>query len=476
MGELKSKTLHGMLWNGAQRFSATGIQFLFMIFMTRLLSPSDYGIIGMLAVFMEISSAFIDCGFGQAIIRKQNRTKIDESTVFYFNVVASVACWLILFAVAPFVAVFYKMPELCSILRVLSFTLVISSLSSMHVLDYMIKLDFKTQSIVNVLCSVFSGIGGIIFAYNGFGVWALVWQRILSASFITITYWFISSWHPIWAFSYASFREMFGFGSKLLGSRLLNSVYANIAPLFIGRYYTSADLGLYSKAQQMISFPNNSVFSVVDTVSYPVLCRVQSERAQLTLAYRKFQRLGAYLMFPVMVLLTVLSRPLIVSLFGAQWVETAFYMSLLCLPWMLVPIQCNNLNLLKVVGKSNLIFRLEIIGKVLGIIMLLITLPISIYAMCYGTIVVTIICFFINAYYTSRYVDLSVFGQLRDLFNSFALSIIAGSGAYLSANFLSSDILKVVIGGLVGVSLYVGLSYILKIREYNELMDFVRNR
>ena len=245
---------------------------------------------------------------------------------------------------------------------------------------------------------------------------------------------------------------------------------------FIGRYYTTADLGLYSKAQQLISFPNNSVFSVVDTVSYPVLCQVQSDRAQLTLAYRKFQRLGAYLMFPVMVLLTVLSRPLIISLFGHKWEETAFYMVLLCLPWMLVPIQCNNLNLLKVVGKSNLIFRLEIIGKVLGVVMLFITLPISIYAMCYGTIVVTVICFFINAFYTSRYIDLSVLGQMKDLFNSCALSILAGLGAFLSANFVYPDILKVLIGGLVGVALYVGLSYILKIREYNELMDLVRNR
>lgn len=476
MGELKSKTLHGMLWNGAQRFSATGIQFLFMIFMTRLLLPSDYGIVGMLAVFMEISSAFIDCGFGQAIIRKQNRTKIDESTVFYFNVIASVACWLILFAAAPFVADFYKMPELSSILRVLSFTLVISSLSSMHVLDYMIKLDFKTQSIVNVLCSVFSGIGGLVLAYNGFGVWALVWQRILSALFITVAYWIISSWHPIWAFSYTSFREMFGFGSKLLGSRLLNTVYANIAPIFIGRYYTSADLGLYSKAQQMISFPNNSVFSVVDTVSYPVLCQVQSDRTQLTLAYRKFQRLGAYLMFPVMVLLTVLSRPLIISLFGQKWEETAFYMVLLCLPWMLVPIQCNNLNLLKVVGKSNLIFRLEIIGKVLGLLMLLVTLPISIYAMCYGTIIVTSICFFVNAYYTSRFIDLSVFGQIKDLFNSLALSLLSGVGAYITAYFIQLDVMKVILGGIVGVLIYFGLSYLIKIREFTELLDFVRNQ
>lgn len=476
MSELKQKSVHGAFWLTIQRVASRGISFLFMIFMTRLLMPSDYGMIGLLAVFMTISQTLIDCGFGQALIRKQDRTVVEESTVFYFNIIASVFCYFLLFLIAPIIEQFYQMPGLGIILRVLSLSFVIRSLSSIQVLIFTINLDFKTQSIINVISGVLSGLSGLLLAYIGFGVWALVWQIILLSLFTTILFWVVSKWRPVIAFSKQSFKEMFSFGSKLLGAELLNNIYANISPIFIGKAYSSSDLGLYTKGSQMISFPVSMLIGVFENVTYPVLCQLQNNDERLLDCFRRFIKIASFVLFPIMILLGVLSKPLIISLFGDKWSETANYMMLLCYPWAIVPIQVMNLNILKVVGRSDLVLRLEIIGKILGVSMLLIALPISIYAICYGTILTTTIAFFLNTHYTSKFINLSIITQLKDMFPSFILSVFVGSTVFFIISLFNNSWVQLIVGALIGFFSYLGMSYLFKMRELKEFMTLTHKQ
>ena len=476
MSDLKNKTLHGFMWKTIQSLATTGLSFFFMIFMTRLLTPEDYGLIGMISVFIVLSEAFINCGFGQALIRKQDRTRVDESTVFYFNIAASTLCYLILYLAAPYIASFYEMPILCNVLRLQGIALIISSFSAIQVLICSINIDFKTPTYVGLIASSVSGVTGIVIAYLGYGVWALVWQQIILAFVTTITYYFMSPWRPQWAFSYKTFKEMFSFGSKLLGAKLLNIFYSKLAPIVIGKKYSAAELGLFSKAEQLASFPCNILMGVVSSVSYPVLCKLQNDKTSLSAAYSRMIRTTSYLLFPFMIFLSFYGKQVMVFLFGIQWAEAGKYLAILCLPSMTVPIQCYNLNLLQVVGRSDLLLKLEIISKAIGFTILMVTLPINVMAICIGYTITTYMCFFINTYYTSKFIDYPLFRQIRDVFKPLILSIIVVGVSLLSTLFISNITLQLLMGFVVAALLYLLLSYLLKLQELSFVVDLIKEK
>ena len=479
MGELKDKAVKGIAWNTIQSLTNKSISFLFLIIMARLLLPADYGMVGMLAVFIAISEAFIDCGFGQAIIRKQDRTRVDESTVYYFSIIASCICYLIIFIIAPYVAKFYNMPELCALLRFLGLKIVIASFSTMQVLKYTIELNFKTPAIIKVSSNLLSGIIGIYFAKVGYGPWALAIQQVLLATFNSIFFIVISKWRPILKFSMDSFHEMFSFGSKLLGARLLNIIYANISAIFIGKAYSSEELGLYSKGNEMASYPSDILYGIVSTVSYPLLCTLQDDIERLSQAYRKVIRTIGFVVYPVMTIVCVLAEPIILTLFGEKWVDSAMYMALLCYPFMIVPICGANFSLLQVAGRSDLVLRLEIITKILGTVMLLITLPISVKAMCIGTIVNVTLCLIVNTHYTSRYVNLTQWQQILDLIKPFLMCIVMGALVWCAVHFIDNNIIKLLVGVPLGFLIYYGTAAISQSPEYlmsKELVYSVRSK
>ena len=476
MGELKDKAVKGIAWNTIQSLTNKSISFLFLIIMARLLLPDDYGMVGLLAVFISISEAFIDCGFGQAIIRKQNRTIVDESTVYFFSIIASCICYGIIFLIAPLVANFYKMPELCPLMRFLGLKIIIASFSSMQLLKYTIELNFKIPAIIRVVSNLLSGAIGIYFASSGYGPWALAIQQVLLASFTTLLYLIICKWRPIIKFSMDSFKEMFSFGSKLLGARLLNIVYANISTIFIGKAYSSKELGLYSKGQEMAAYPSDILSGIVTTVSYPLLCTLQDNRERLTQSYRRIIRTIGFVVYPVMTLVAVLAQPIILTLFGENWAETAVYMALLCYPYMIVPICSANFSLLQVAGRSDLVLRLEIITKIMGTIMLLITLPISVKAMCIGTIVNVSLCLLVNTYYTSRFIDLTQWEQILDLVQPFLMCIVMGILVFISVYFITNDIIKLIVGVPLGFLFYFGTAYISKSSELQMCLELIKQK
>jgi O-antigen/teichoic acid export membrane protein len=310
MESLQNKTVSGVIWRLSQTFFSSGLSFLFALFLTRMLSPSDYGLIGMLMVFITLSQAFIDCGFGQALIRKENRTTVDESTVFYFNLGASLICYGILFVIAPWVADFYNMPILCQLLRVLGLNVILGALSAIQGLLYTIKLDFRTPMLVAFVSNMIAGSIALFMAYQGYGVWSLVAQQLLRTLSITLIYYAISSWRPILAFSRDTFHEMFSFGVNILGSSILNTMYNQINKMVIGKFYSAADLGMYAKSEELLAFPCNTIYSTLSSVSYPVLCRMQSDKERLTSVYQRFVGVISFFVTPIMALMGVFSRDL----------------------------------------------------------------------------------------------------------------------------------------------------------------------
>lgn len=473
---LKSKTVKGVVWSSIERFSTQGVQFLIMIIMARLLTPKDYGLIGMLAIFLAVAQSLIDSGFSQALIRKQDRTDVDNSTVFYFNIVVSSALYLILFIAAPFVADFYNQPELTSVMRVVCLGVILNSLAVVQRALLTVRIDFKTQAKASLSAAVISGCIGIVLAYCGFGVWSLVVQQLLNLSVNTLLLWIFSKWRPIAVFSWKSFHELFAFGSKMLASGLLDTLYRNIYPIVIGKLFSASSLGHYTRAQHFSEFPSSNVTGIIQRVTYPILCGIQDETERLEAVYRKFLKLSAFIIFPLMIGMSAVARPFIDIVLGTQWGFCGQLLQIICFAMMWYPIHAINLNLLQVKGRSDLFLRLEIIKKILGITVLCITAPFGLVVMCYGQIFNSIVALVINTYYTGKLINVGFIRQMKDLLPTILLSLIMFGAILLVNGFIEANMYRLVIGVLVGIIVYVSGSYIFKFKELQTLFSLIRRK
>lgn len=473
---LKSKTVKGVVWSSIERFSTQGVQFLIMIIMARLLTPKDYGLIGMLAIFLAVAQSLIDSGFSQALIRKQDRTDVDNSTVFYFNIVVSSALYLILFIAAPFVADFYNQPELTSVMRVVCLGVILNSLAVVQRALLTVRIDFKTQAKASLSAAVISGCIGIVLAYCGFGVWSLVVQQLLNLSVNTLLLWIFSKWRPIAVFSWKSFHELFAFGSKLLASGLLDTLYRNIYPIVIGKLFSASSLGHYTRAHQFSEFPSSNVTGIIQRVTYPILCGIQDETERLETVYRKFLKLSAFIIFPLMIGMSAVARPFIDIALGTQWGFCGQLLQIICFAMMWYPIHAINLNLLQVKGRSDLFLRLEIIKKILGITVLCITAPFGLVVMCYGQIFNSIVALVINTYYTGKLINVGFIRQMKDLLPTILLSLTMFGAILLVNGFIEANIYRLVIGILVGIIVYASGSYIFKFKELQTLFSLIKRK
>lgn len=473
---LRSKTVKGVVWSSIERFSTQGVQFLIMIIMARLLTPKDYGLIGMLAIFLAVAQSLIDSGFSQALIRKQDRTDVDNSTVFYFNIVVSSALYLILFIAAPFVADFYNQPELTSVMRVVCLGVILNSLAVVQRALLTVRIDFKTQAKASLSAAVISGCIGIVLAYCGFGVWSLVVQQLLNLSVNTLLLWIFSKWRPIAVFSWKSFHELFAFGSKMLASGLLDTLYRNIYPIVIGKLFSASSLGHYTRAQQFSEFPSSNVTGIIQRVTYPILCGIQDETERLEAVYRKFLKLSAFIIFPLMIGMSAVACPFIDIALGKQWGFCGQLLQIICFAMMWYPIHAINLNLLQVKGRSDLFLRLEIIKKILGITVLCITAPFGLVVMCYGQIFNSIVALVINTYYTGKLINVGFIRQMKDLLPTLLLSLTMFGAILLVDGFIEVNMHRLVIGVLVGIIVYASGSYIFKFKELQTLFSLIRRK
>ena len=465
-----------MLWSTVERFSVQGVQFLIMIVMARLLTPHDYGLIGMLAIFIAVAQSLIDSGFSQALIRKQDRTEADNNTVFYFNIVVSTLLYLILYASAPFVADFYNTPQLCPVMRVVCLSIIFNSLAVVQRALLTIRIDFKTQAKAALTAAVTSGAVGITMAYHGFGVWSLVTQQLLNLGINTGLLWLLSKWRPRLMYSWQSFHELFAFGSKLLASGLLDTVYRNIYPIVIGKLFSASSLGHYTRAHQFSEFPSSNLTGIIQRVTYPVLCEIQNDDARLASIYRRFLKLSAFIIFPLMVGLSSVAKPFVNIMLGPQWSFCGQLLQILCFGMMWYPIHSVNLNLLQVKGRSDLFLKLEIIKKILGISVLCITAPFGLIVMCYGLIFNSLVALAINTYYTGKLINVGFIRQMCDLLPTIALCLVMFALILIVNSFITGDIIKLCAGIVIGVIFYTFTSRLFKFSELTELTNLLKVR
>lgn len=475
---LKNKTVKGVFWSAVERFSVAGISFVFGLVLARLLSPSDYGIIAMLNIFMAVSQTFIDSGFSSALIRKIDRTETDNATAFYFNIGVGVACYLILFFAAPLIARFYDEPILVSVTRVVGLNLLFNSLCVVQQALLTVRIDFKTQAKISLTATVLSGVIGIVLAYKGYGVWSLVVQTVSSASFRMVLLWVLARWRPRARFSKASFRELFSFGSKLLASGLLDTIYNNLYTIVIGKKFTSASLGVYARAEHFAQFPAVNITGILQRVTFPVLSTIQNEDERLRVNYRKFLRLSAYAVFPLMMGLVAVADPLVRWILTDKWEGAILFLQILCFALMWYPIHAINLNLLQVKGRSDLFLKLEVWKKIIGVVTLCVTIPLGLTAMCVGRIVTSLIALFINTYYTGKLIQVGYWVQMKDLLPIFANSVVMLGVCLLVQMPLVGvhHALSLFLAVLVGGAYYVGSSFLFHSAELKELLGLLGRR
>lgn len=438
VNNIKKETIKGTFWASIERFSGQGIQFFVLIVMARLLSPSDYGLVGMVAVFTAISQTLIDGGFSQALIRKQNRTKIDDSTAFYFNILVGLLLYLILYILAPVAANFYNEPSLTGIMRGIGLTVIFNSLAIVQIAMYTSKVDFKTQSKATIISAVVSGIIGVLTAYCGYGAWALVYQQVSNSLLYCVLLWSYSHWLPQLIFSIKSFKELFSFGSKILCSSLLNTVYNNLYQLVIGKIFNASSLGYYSRASHFADFPSANISGILQRVTYPILCRLQDDDVKLAVVYRKFVRISAFIIFPLMMILAGVATPFISIVLGDKWLFCSHLLMILCFSRMWYPVHHLNVNLIQAKGRSDLTLKIEVYKKMIGIGALVLSAPFGLIAMCYAAILNSLISLYINTYYTGKLIHIGFFEQMRDVMPLTLLSFLAFFCAY-SFSFITNN-------------------------------------
>ena len=470
---LKNKTQKGLAWSMIERFATQGVQFLFGIILARMLSPDDYGIIAMPLVFLAIAQCFIDSGFSGALIRKPNLTEDDLSTAFYFNIGVGVICYLISFFTSPLIADFYNTPILADLLKVTALATLFNPLCAVQQAILTKKIDFKTQAMVSLAGALVSGLVGLVMAYTGFGVWALVFQQVGGYVIRTILLWILCKWKPKRRWSRESFHYLWGFGSKMLASGLLEAIYSNIYPIVIGKYFSANDLGNYTRAQQFSNLPSSNVTGVLQRVTFPVLSSIQNEDERLARNYRKILKLSAFLIFPLMLILSAVADPLIRVLLSDKWEGCIILLQILCFSLMWYPIHAINLNLLTVKGRSDLFFRLEVIKKIMGVCIMVVTIPHGIIWMVSGGIVSSMISLIINTYYTGKLINVGYLKQMGDLLPifgvSFAVWIIVHGSMMMSSNMY----VQLIIGSLVGVIVYLVLAKLFLRTEWNDVMSMI---
>ena len=467
------KTKIGMFWNAFEKIAIQGISFGIGIVLARLLNPHDYGTIGMLIIFLTFSYVFIDSGFSRALIQKQDRTEEDFSTVLIFNIAVSCLLYVILFLASPVIADFYETPELVGLQRVFFIVLIINSLSVVQSAKLQIKVDFKSIALINAISTILSGSIAIYAAYQGAGPWALVIQSIINSVVSTVGYWIIGKWMPKTGFSKASFKRLFGFGSKLMACGLLSTTVSNIYNFIIGKYFNPASLGYYTRAQQFPEITAGTLYSVLNHSTFPLMATLQDQSNELMTTFKKLIKLSALVVFPSMVGLALLSEELIDVLLGEQWLPAADFLFWLALSYLFVPLSSLNLNLLNAIGRSDLFMKIDFSKVPIVFATMAITFPISLKAVVIGKAATAIIYFYMNGFMIGKLYNFGAFKQLACCWKGIVATAVMALVVYFVVSFIDDSLMCLIIGILTGIIVYAAMLVALKEDEFKALKEKV---
>ncbi len=471
---LKQKTVSGLFWSFIDSFASQGVQFIVGIILARILSPREFGLIGMLTIFIAVSQSFIDSGFTSALIRKNNCTQNDYSTIFYFNIIISIISYFLLFIFSDAISIFFNEPQLKMLIQVLGIGLLFNALAIIQRTILTKELNFKLQMRVSIIASVGSGIIAVSMAYYGYGVWSLVALTLCRFGFSSILLWVWSSWKPIWVFSKTSLNELFAFGSKLLFSGLIDTIYRNVYNLIIGKYFSAVELGYYTQADQFQAFPSQNLNGVISRVSFPVLSSIQNDVEQLKAAYKKLIKSTMIITFVLMIGLAAVAKPMVLTLIGEKWLPMVIYLQMLCFVGMFYPLHALNLNMLQVQGRSDLFLRLEIIKKIIAVPVIIVGIFFGIKSMIIGMLVINLFAFYLNSYWSGILIGYSTTQQIKDILPSFCLACVVGFVVFITGYYLEiPNPFKLIVQVLLGAFLTIGISELMHLNDYLYIKDII---
>lgn len=471
---LKQKTILGLQWSFIDSFASQGIQFIVGIILARILSPNEFGLIGLLTIFIAVSQSFIDSGFRTALIRKNICTQSDYSTVFYFNIAVSIICYIILFISSGAISSFFHEHQLKAIIQVLGLGLILNSFAIIQQTIYTRELNFKLQMWISVISSLGSGLVAVIMALSGIGVWSLVALTLCRYGFTTILLWAWSKWKPDLIFSKASFFELFSFGSKILASGLLDTIFRNIYYAVIGKYFSATELGYYSRADQFQSVPSTNLQDIIGRVTYPVLSSIQNDKGRLRTAYIQLIRSTMLITFVFMFGMAAVANSMIITLIGIKWEPCIIYLQMLCIVGLFYPLHALNLNMLKVQGRSDLFLQLEIIKKILTVPTIIAGIFLGIKIMIIGMLLNTMVAYYINSYWSGKYIGYTTGEQIKDILPSFFLAVTMGVIVFLFGKIINiPHFLKLIIQIILGASLTIGIAELIQLSDYLYIKEIV---
>lgn len=472
----RKEVSHGILWSGIENFSTQGIQFVISIVLARLVMPEEYGLIAMTSIFISIAQTFIDSGFVQALIQKNNRTETDFSTVFFFNIIVSVSVYLILHLCSPYIADFYNEPQIEYVIDWIGLSVILSSFSLVQRAKLSIEMNFKAQAKASFFSVFISGVMGIIMAYNGMGVWALVGQALARTGLYSILLFIERKWIPILTFSIRSFKSLFSFGSKLLIAALLQNIYINLYSLVIGKFYNTADVGYFNRGNSLATVCSMTIMTISSKVMYPAQCKIQNDKEQLLKNFTNYLKCSSLIIFPIMAICAALSYPVIEVLLTSKWLPCAPLFAIVSIAYMLYPIMIVNNQILNVKGRSDLFLKAEIIKKILALAILSITINFGLIWLCIGILIYNIFDCIIIVYYAKKVIDISFRYEIKELTPYLLNSILCGLLSYLCTMFFSSALIQVVVGTIVGILAYVLLCNVLRLKEFKLIESIVYNK
>ncbi len=468
---LTRKTIKGTSWSFLDNIANQGITFLVGLVLARLLTPDDYGLIGIITIFISVFNSIVDSGFSSALVRKNDATDTDYNTVFVSNMAVSIVLCLVLYFTAPFIAGFFERPQLDALLKVMSCIVIINAFAIIQRTLLVKRIDFKTQTKISLISSISSGIIGIVMALKGMGVWSLVGQQISRQLLNTIFLWVYAKWYPKLQFSVKSFKELFGFGWKLLVSGLIDTVWKEIYQVVIGKCYSPATLGQYTRASQFGAICSSNLSAIIQRVSYPVLSSIQDDKVRLKSGYKRIIRISMLLSFTLTLGMAGCAKPMIQVLIGDQWLPAVPFLQILCFSLMLYPLHSLNLNMLQVQGRSDLFLKLEIIKKIVAICPLFLGIFIDIYWMLIGSVFTGFFAYYLNAYYSGPALNYSIKEQVKDLLPSFGIALTMALIVYSMSYIPISPFALFPIQVVTGAIIVIGLCKLIKLPEYKELED-----
>lgn len=468
---LKDKTVRGVGWSAVDNVVSYFVSFVVSIVLARLLSPDDYGLLGLIGIFTAISATITTSGFGNALIRKKSATEDDYNTVFIFNLVVSVVLYGILFLCAPAIARFFNRDELVALTRVSSLSIIVGALALTQRVQLTKRIDFKTQTKITLIAAVSSGIIGIVMAICGFGVWSLVAQNLSKALLDTVLLWVYNHWIPRFYFSKASFKELFGYSWKILLSRLLDTTWKELYQVIVGKFYSPATLGQYTRAKGFAQLFSQNLTGIVQRVTFPVLSEIQDDKPRMITAYRKMIKTTMFVSTICMFSLGAVAQPLIYCLIGSKWHEASTYLPFICVSMSLYPLNAINLNMLQVQGRSDIFLVLEIIKKVIGLAPLAVCVFFGIKWMLVVNIFTGIIGYFLNSYYTGKDLGYTSWMQLKDVAPSYGIAIVAALSVYFFKYLPFSHFIVLPIQIIVGTVVVLLVCKATHLEEYNDVKE-----